>query len=170
MSKDEKDAYLNRMYFDTSELGSYSGLKRFWDALKRDDKYKFTKTEIQKWLNSQDAYSLQKSIRYKFQRSRIGTAGIDDMWDMDLAEFQQISPANDGVRYLLFCIDVFSRYLWVRPPKSKSANQATEAVRSIFADRRKPRKLRSDQGKEILNAFMKRYTEEVGVRHFHSQN
>jgi hypothetical protein len=88
MSKEEKDAYLNRVYFDTSELGSYSGLKRFGDALKRDGKYKVTKTELQQWLDNQDAYSLEKPIRYKFQRSRIVAAGIDDMWDIDLAEFR----------------------------------------------------------------------------------
>jgi transposase InsO family protein len=170
MSKVEKDAYLSSMYFDTSKLGSYGGLKRFWNAIKRDGKLKFTRAELEQWLSSQDGYSLQKPIRYKFKRSRIITTGIDNMWDMDLAEFQQIASSNDGVRYLLIVIDIFSRYLFVRPLKTKSAIDVTEAVMSVFADGRKPKKLRSDQGAEFNNARMKRSTVEVGVRHFHTQN
>jgi hypothetical protein len=49
MSKEEK----------RSELGSYAGFKQFSYAIKRDGKYKFTKSELQECLDNQDA------LRYK---------------------------------------------------------------------------------------------------------
>jgi hypothetical protein len=91
MSDAERDAYLARMYYETSDVGSYSGLKGFSLAIKKDGKFKFTKAQIEEWLRNQDAFSLQKPVRYKFKRSRIVTTGIDRMWDMDLGVFQQLS-------------------------------------------------------------------------------
>jgi hypothetical protein len=89
---------------------------------------------------------------------------------MDLGEFQQLSSENDGVRYLLYAIDIFSLYIWVRPLKNKSSAEVIKAMKSIFDDGRKTTKLRTDQGKEFLNARMEGYTKEVVVQHFHTQN
>jgi hypothetical protein len=47
MSQRERDDYLKRMYFDTSKLGSYGGLKRFYNAVKEDGKFQFTKREVE---------------------------------------------------------------------------------------------------------------------------
>jgi transposase InsO family protein len=170
MSEHERDVYLKSIYYDAKKIGSYGGLKRLYNAVKRDDKFKFTKAQIRTWLSNQDNYSLQKPVRYKFPRSRIITTGIDYMWDTDLAEFQLVATANDGVRYLLIVIDLFSRFLWIEPLKTKKAKDVVIGMKNIFSGDRKPRKLRSDQGLEFNNTDMKRYMSEIGVQHFHTQN
>ena len=49
---------------------------------------------------------------------------IDSLWEADLAFVQDVAKENDGVNYLyLFVvIDVFSKYVWVRPMKNKTAH------------------------------------------------
>ena len=64
---------------------------------------------------------------------------------------QDIKDDNDGVSFLLVVINLFSRYLWVRPLKTKSAREVTEAFEDIFDVGQKPEKLRTDKGKEFTN-------------------
>ena len=60
----------------------------------------------------QDTYTLHKPIRRRFKRNRVMVGGIDQQWQMDLADMQSMQKFNDGYRYLLVCIDVFSKYAW----------------------------------------------------------
>ena len=48
-------------------------------------------------------------------------AGIDDQFDVDLASFISCADENDGYKYLLVVIDIFSRYGWVQPLKDKGS-------------------------------------------------
>ena len=52
-----------------------------------------------------------------------------DQYNADLADYIGYSNANDGYRYLLFIIDVFSRYLWVEPIKNTADRSIVEAFR-----------------------------------------
>ena len=58
---------------------------------------------------------------------------------------------NDGYRYLLVCIDVFSKYAWVVPLKNKTGPTLVEAFKTILASGRKLEKIMTDQGTEFLN-------------------
>jgi hypothetical protein len=46
-------------------------------------------------------------------------------WQMDLVDMQKYSSENDGVRYLLTIVDVFSKYAHVIPLKDKTSRQTT---------------------------------------------
>ena len=74
---------------------------------------------------------------------------------MDLADVSNISNENDSVRYLLFVIDKFSKYLWIEPLKNKPAKGVVKALQNILTTDRKCKKLRSDGGKESNNNTMK---------------
>ena len=58
---------------------------------------------------------------------------------------------NDGYKYLLAVIDIFSRYGWVEPIKDKTAIQVISAFDKILKKGRKPRHLQLDAGKEFTN-------------------
>ena len=70
---------------------------------------------------------------------------IDSLWKVDLAFVQDVAKENDGVNYLLVVIDVFSKYVWVRPMKNKTARSLLEAFDSILSEGRKREKLRTDK-------------------------
>ena len=44
---------------------------------------------------------------------------IDNIWVVDLADMQLISKFNEGIRFLLCVIDIFSKYAWFASLKDK---------------------------------------------------
>lgn len=93
---------------------------------------------------------------------------IDEQWVTDLVEVQSLSKYNKGNRYILTVIDVFSKYAWVEPVKSKSGVAVTEAFRKILkrSERRKPQTLQTDDGKEFYNQKFAALLKEYGIHHF----
>ena len=76
---------------------------------------------------------------------------------------------NDGYRYLLTVIDVFSKQAWVKKLKKKEGKSVTDAFDEIFVTR-KPAKLQTDKGKEFLNATFQRRLADLGIQFYISQN
>ena len=74
---------------------------------------------------------------------------------------------NDGVKYLLCVIDLFSRYCWVAPLKGKSGESVFGAFTKIFTSSgRKPEKLWVDKGTEFYNKRVK----SLGVELYSTKN
>ena len=76
---------------------------------------------------------------------------IDSLWEADLAFVQDVAKKNDRVNYLLVFIDVLTKYVWVRAMKNKTAHSLLEAFDSLLSKGRKPEKLRTDKGTELVN-------------------
>ena len=68
---------------------------------------------------------------------------------------QQHSRENKGFKYLLTVIDVFSKFAWAVPVKSKSGEDITTAMKSILIQGRIPKNLHVDQGSEFYNSNFK---------------
>lgn len=96
------------------------------------------------------AEELHKPVRKKFYRRRIWVPGVDHTWAADLVEMTAFAKENDGYRYLLTVIDVFSKYGWITPLKNKTGEVVANALRDILKQR-KPKKLWVDKGKEFYN-------------------
>ena len=133
---------MNRLYLDPRQPGSFSGLP----AAER-----YLKGDVKSWLIRQDAYTLHKPLRHRFRRRQIFTKGIHDLWQTDLVDMQSLSNYNDGVKFLLTCIDTFSKYACVRPLKSKSGQSVAEIFKSIFNEEI-PLMLQSDKGTVSVDA------------------
>ena len=52
----------------------------------------------------------------------------------DLVDVQALSRHNDGVKYLLTVIDVFSKFLHMVSLKSKSGKDVSAAFQSVLED------------------------------------
>jgi hypothetical protein len=141
------DSYLASVYYDPKRSGSLGGAESLYRDVKEEGKLKLSSKDISNWLMSQDAYILHKPARRNFKRNRVIVGGIDEEWQMDLADMQSLKQYNDGYRYLLVCIDVFSKYVWVIPIKSKTGPALVEAFKVILLSGRKPEKIMTDQGK-----------------------
>ena len=48
---------------------------------------------------------------------------------------QKFAKLNKGFRYLLTCIDIFSKYSWVIPLKDKKGINVKNALQKIFKER-----------------------------------
>ena len=70
-------------------------------------------------FNEQLAKELHKPIIRKFKKRKVYSGFKDNIWGADLADMQLISKFNEGFRFLLCVIDIFSKYAWVVPLKVK---------------------------------------------------
>ena len=93
---------------------------------------------------------LHKPKRKNYTRRKIVVNHIDEIFAADLVEMQKFSKLNRGYRYLLTCIDIFSKFSWVIPLKDKKGITIKNALQKIF-NKRKPKFLWTDKGKEFYN-------------------
>ena len=43
------------------------------------------------------------------------------MWRADLAEIRSLSSENRGIKCVLYSINIFTKYAWVKPLKEKTS-------------------------------------------------
>jgi hypothetical protein len=73
------------------------------------------KADIKSWLLKQDAYTLHRAVRKRFPRNPYTVNNKTDVWESNLVDVQGLSKYNDGMKYLLTVIDVFSKFLHIVP-------------------------------------------------------
>ena len=79
---------------------------------------------------------LHKLKRKNYPRRKIIVNHIDEIFAADLVEMQKFVKLNKGYRYLLTCIDIFSKYSWVIPLKDKKGINVKNALQKfLFKDR-----------------------------------
>ena len=147
------DDYLASVYYDLKRSGRFGGVDRLYKDVKKERKFNINRRKIKEWFMKQDAYTLHKPIRQRFRKNRVIVSGIDEQWQMDLTEMQSMQRFNDGYRYLLVCIDVFSKYAWVVRLKNKTGLLVVDAFKTILSSG--PEKIITDQGTEFLNKHFK---------------
>ena len=54
-----------------------------------------------------------------FKKRKVHSTFIDNIWGGDLADMQLVSKFNEGLRFLLCVIDIYSKHAWVIPLKDK---------------------------------------------------
>ena len=67
----------------------------------------------------------------------------------------KLSDTNNGAKYLLVCVDVFSRFVRVQPMKSKYSTDAVVAFKRMLRKKSMPAKVWVDQGTEFSGEFRK---------------
>ena len=134
--------------------------------MKKEGVHKISRDELRAFLESQDTYTVNRFVRRKFKRSRVISYRINDMVDIDLADFSRLAKYNRNFRYILVCIDVFSRFVKVRKLKSKTAISVLSALESIYGSDPVPNRIRSDLGLEFRNSRVKAFFEKRNIRHF----
>jgi len=121
------------------------------------------------FLSAQDAYTLLRATRVHFPRRRTYAKGINDLFQADLVDLSSLSTYNDGFRYILTCIDVFSKYAWCLPLKTKSGREVTAAFERILADRTCTM-VQADKGTEYLNSQFQSLLNRRGIKFYTSEN
>ena len=70
---------------------------------------------------------------------------------------QNLQKYNKGYRYILNVIDLYSRYVWSVPIKTKTGKSIVDAFSNIIKNGRKPTKLWVDNGSEFYNGVFKKW-------------
>ena len=125
---------LSTIYFEPKHP-AFAGAKKLHIILQNDG-FNVGVHRIRQRLQEQDAYSLQKPVRRKF-----------------------------NIHFLLIAIDVFSRYLWVIPVKHKTHISIIDGFKKIFDQARKANIIRTDKGSEFRNRWAKALFTKSDVKH-----
>lgn len=104
------------------------------------------------------ADEIHKPVRKVKHRRHVRASERDEIWSMDLVDMSEWKADNDGEKYMLTVVDVFSRFAWARPMLTKSANDTFAAFIDIVdSSGRTPKKIWVDQGAEFYNSTFKKW-------------
>ena len=104
------------------------------------------------------AEELYKPVTRKFQRRRANVNAIDEIWVADLIDMQAFSKVNNGIKYLLTVIDIFSNFFWIIPLKRKTGHEVARAFSMILKERSHT-KMWVDRGCEFYNKYVRKQVE-----------
>lgn len=155
---------LEKHYYDIESPGSFGGVHRLSKASGIPLKL------VKEWLTTQDTYTLHKPQRFKFKRRKVLAYGIGDLIQSDLIDLSKLSKYNAGMKYILTTIDVFSKFAYAIPLKSKNAETMLEAFKKLFKQLKFVVNLQTDLGKEFYNRKLLKYFKRMKINHFSSQS
>ena len=113
---------------------------------------------------------LHKPKRKNFPRRKIIVNHINEVFAPDLVEMQKFAKLNKGFRYLLTCIDIFSKYSWVIPLKDiKKGINVKNVLQKIFKER-SPKFLWTDGGTEFYDKQVQDLLNENNIRLYSTNN
>ena len=84
--------------------------------------------------NIQLADELHKPIIRKFKKRKVYSSIRDKIWGVDSPDMQLLSKFNKGFRFLLYVVDIFSKYAWVIPLKDKKGISIANGFQKILDD------------------------------------
>ena len=119
---------MEKIYTDPSHPAAFGGTNLLYSAVKK----KYTKNQVKKFLSKQRTYRKFKTKPAKIARARIITSSVGQIYQLDIADMHRHTRYNKGKRYILTLVDCFSRKLYARGLKQKSADQTAEALKNIF--------------------------------------
>ena len=106
--------------------------------------------------NQQLANELHKAIITKFIKRIVYPSFKDNIQGADFADMQLINKFHKGIRFLIYIIDMFSKYAWAVHLKDKKGITVVNAFQKKLDDlKRKPNKIWVDQGRKLYNSYFK---------------
>ena len=162
--------YLKDIYYNPKNPASYAGPEKLYRYFRKTGRFVISKYKIRKWLQRQEPYSLQRPVRRTYARNKIVVSGIDDQWSADLMDMVKFTKYNNGTSYVLVVIDVFSKYLWLRPLKDKKGLTVATALEDIFKEGRQPSRLRTDRGQEFRARQVQTLLRSRNIKHLLTNN
>ena len=153
-----KETLLKESFY-SPETGLVSSEKLF---KKLKDKG-ITRKELQEFINKQESYQLHKQPPKVHHYFPIVSDYVNEIIQVDLADFSDISSNNDGYEYLLIFIDVMSRYATVYPIKNKNSTTINELLNKFIHKTPNIRKIMSDNGSEFINKEYKNILQQHNI-------
>ena len=110
---------------------------------------------------------LNKPVINKFERKKTIVNHIDEIHSCDLVDMVKYSKVNRGYKYIFTNIDIFSKYAWSFPLKSKTIKDIKPCFEKIFKER-KPKYIWSDQESSFFSKEMLKFFEDNNVKIYHT--
>jgi hypothetical protein len=115
-----------------------------------------TQQDVKDYLEN---YIIKKLSETKFRTNKPIVAFKKlEMVAIDLIDLSSLLDHNRDYRYILTCVDIFSRFTWLFKLKNKDADTVKTAIMELF-NVFTPHSVLSDNGGEFKNASLSSYYE-----------
>lgn len=118
--------------------------------------FAISKQRAKRILEKVDGYTLHREYKQPRIYNPYYVHERREEMQADLIDVSQIAEQNDGVRFLLVIIDIFTKFTWAIPIKTKSAKDMKDAFNRWLNDLDvAPSKVMSDNGVEFKNRLVR---------------
>ena len=145
---------LSNIYNDPKDPGFLDKIERLLCQARKLHVSGVTRISVKEYLQKEQPYTINKQPRRRFTRYHTYVARIDAQWQADLTDIQSIARQNNGMRYYLIVIDVFSKFPCANPVNSNNAKVITAAFGQLLttANPRHLQRLQINKSKEFFNS------------------
>ena len=142
-----------------------SRLKELYENIRSTPSFS---AKIEAFLRSNEIHSKFKQVtKRKFPRRKIITRFPFELFQADLIEYPKYKYQNNRFVYCLVIIDCFTKFVWVKPMKTKTAEETAKAFDSIFKDfDEHPVNLMTDSGLEFFNSKVRQVMSSYNIIHY----
>ena len=112
---------------------------------------------------------LNKPVINKFERKKVIVIHIDEIHSCDLVDMQKYSRVNKGYKYIFTNIDIFSKYAYAFPLKTKTIKEIKSCFQKIF-NQRKPSYIWSDQESVLFFKEMLQFFKDNNVKIYYTHS
>lgn len=160
---------LKEIYYNPKHPGSFGGVQRLYREASKT--HSVTEEQVKDFLSKQNVFTLHKDRRFNFKRNRVLALYKDYGWEADLIDMQAYAEENEGHKYILVVIDIFTKFCWLRAIKTKTPAAVCEAFSDIFSSsKRVPHRLRTDRGNEFQSRVNEKFYRDHDILYFTSTN
>ena len=154
-------------YWSSPALGSFKGAQSIFDKIQRYT-IGITRAMVIQFVNSKETKQLTKNASKRPVLKPILTQYPNQQWEMDLVDLSRFKNMNKKYTFVLGVIDCFSKFLWLRPLKTKTAENTVEALQSILFQEGLPETISSDRGSEFIADKTQDFVKEMGINQIFS--
>lgn len=101
---------------------------------------------------------MQRQVRYRYRSERVQETGLNEQADIELISVEIILKKNDGIKFLIIVIDIFSYFFVVQPFLNKKITDSIQRNKIFFFLKLEILKnVRSDKGAEFTYKEFEEY-------------
>jgi hypothetical protein len=164
LSLRQKELLLQKLYYNLQYPSAFGTPKTLFEEVKKNGT-SIRLWFIKKWLKRQPAYYLHKQRRLQFPRRKTMVPKIEFQYQADLIILLNLAKYNDKCKYILTCIDCFSRFGFAEAIKTKRPKDVLPALRKILKNKNITL-MQTDRGGEFYSKEVRAFFESKGIHHF----
>lgn len=169
VAKEIMEDYLEDIYYDGSHPAGYGTARDMYNQSQVDGR-NYSYRDIKDWLETQETFTIFRQLPDKqISRPRVVVPQKQFMYDSDTCNMVRYEKSNNGYKYILFVIDILSRFCFSFPLKSLTGKEVARHLTSLLKS--KPCKFfRNDGGSEYSNKWVKDLFKNNGITQITTKN
>ena len=136
---------------------NYPGLEKLIKLVQISNP-EISRSKIKAFLSKDIGTQLTQVQQQKHTEGHIVATKPMEFWQFDIFDLSRYKQQNKDFRYIMACVDVFTRQAWVEPMRNKDSENCAEAFEDIIKsnNNKAPRSMISDQDRAFIQgAFQK---------------